>query len=51
MFQSKIQARSEIELKDYFAKWLKEVERLGLLDPKTYQAKRENKVRSPLKIE
>ena len=40
MFQSKIQQKSEVELRDYWKKWLIEVERQGYLDPRTYEAKR-----------
>ena len=40
MFESKIQQKSEVELRENWKKWLIEVERQGFLDPKTYEAKR-----------
>lgn len=36
MFKSKIQVRSQEELKSYFQNWLKQIEDLGYLDPSRY---------------
>ena len=36
IFKSKIQTRSEVEIKLYFQKWLEQIQELGYLDPKRY---------------
>jgi len=37
MFKNKIQSRSEVEIRQYFAKLLEDFEKGGYMDPKRYR--------------